>query len=197
MTWTADSSYTLSPKRSSQTKGQEGDAYVILQRRIYRYTAQTNVNVIGRKREKKLVCWAMLFLNLSFCIHWRIITKGAGLTLLLHGESPCFFAMCPIYLACVATKTRGRDQRVWVRALLIGAEGTAPARITRLVQKGKITSLTFLKMFCVAVNNKWNLACCCCNLQPKTIKGEMVFNLIKPCWCWFIVREKHCWLADR
>ena len=52
MTWTADSSYTLSPKRSSQTKGQEGDAYVILQRRIYRYTAQTNVNVIGRKRGK-------------------------------------------------------------------------------------------------------------------------------------------------
>jgi len=129
--------------------------------------------------EKMLVCWAMLFLNLSFCIHWRIITKGAGLTLLPHGESPCFFAMCPIYLACVATKTRGRDQRVWVRALLIGVEGTAPARITRLVQKGKITSLTFLKMFCAAVNNKWNLACCCCNLQPKTIKGEMVFNLIK------------------
>jgi len=58
MTWTADSSYTLSPKRSSQTKGQEGDAYVILQRRIYRYTPQTNVNVIGRKRggEGKLVC---------------------------------------------------------------------------------------------------------------------------------------------
>ena len=50
MTWTADSNYTLSPKRSSQTKGQEGDAYVILQRRIYRYTPQTNVNVIGRKR---------------------------------------------------------------------------------------------------------------------------------------------------
>jgi len=53
MTWSANSNYTLSAKRNVVAGGQAGDAYVILQRRIYRYTPQTNVNVIGRKREKK------------------------------------------------------------------------------------------------------------------------------------------------
>jgi hypothetical protein len=53
MTWSANSNYTLSAKRNVVAGGQAGDAYVILQRRIYRYTPQTNVNVIGRKRGKK------------------------------------------------------------------------------------------------------------------------------------------------